>query len=297
MRIWVTLVLVACTTPDDELDDSTGELASAEPAERFNADPFKPTNGAVPYECIFPAQSSNVSLAGRFADGATTFYSWRALDWSGTTCQPGQLRVARWERLAIDGEPAYVMRGGGGSNADEVFGNGGIRFAHVLASALAKQTSLLTADIPGRVGRAPAACSGALYTIDPARGTTADLSALYYKPDQPSSSGAKWDNYGDQAGTGPRAYAYMLWTWPVKPDGGENSGGGQIRAILPAGEHVRVCNVAPVYLPMYRAGSSASVGRVKVVYARARTGDDDIAYGWVAVAWRYDGDDWHYFVD
>ena len=296
----VCLGVVACDLGEPGPDDSDDGLAfsgSAEPAARYNASPFKPTNGAVPYECIWPALSSNASTAAHFLGGQTAFYSWRALAFRGTTCRPGQLRVARWERVSISGEHGYVMRGGGGSNADEVHGNGGIRFGHVLASQLAKETSVLTRYIPGRVGRAPASCDGALYVIDPQRGTTADLGALYYKPDQPRASGAKWDNYGDQAGTGPTHYTYALWTWPVQPDGSENAGGGQIRAVVPCGQHLRICNVEPVYLPMFRAGSRTSVGRMKMMYGRVRNDDGAVVYGWFAIAWHYDHGTWHYFVD
>lgn len=300
-RITFALCLAACTVGDpmDPTVDDDPALASftLQSAFAFNANPFKPTNGAADYECIWPAVGANSSTAGRFLDGATTFFSWRSVDYYGTTCSPGQLRIARWERLQIDGQHAYVMRGGGGTNADEVFGNGGIRFAHVLASELAKETSVVTSDIPGGVGAAPASCSGKLYVADPARGTTGDLSLLYYKPDQPSSSGAKWDNYGDQAGTGPTHYSYMLWTWPTLPDGGYNQGGGQIRGVISAGQDVRPCDVTPAYLPMFRASSTKSVGRVKMMYVRARTGDGEAIYGWYAVAWQYNGAEWHYFVD
>jgi hypothetical protein len=294
------LAVISCDLGETEPDQPEDELAfsgSVEPAFWYNANPFKPTNGVVPYECIWPALGGSASTAARFVDGETAFYSWRALDWSGTTCLPGQLRIARWERVSIAGEHGYIMRGGGGDNADEVYGNGGIRFGHVLASQLAKETSVLTRYIPGRVGQAPGSCSGALYVNDPARGTTFDLSELYYKPDQPASSGAKWDNYGDQAGTGPTHYSYALWTWPVAPDGSENRGGGQIRAVVAAGRYIRVCDVQPVYLPMYPAGSGSSVGRVKMIYGRVRSDDGAILYGWFAVAWHYNGGDWHYLVD
>lgn len=303
MRIVSLLILSACVSevpangpPDDEEEFAVDAFAG-QSASTFNANPFKPTNGAAEYECIYPAVGANSSTAGRFLDGSTTFFSWRSVDYGGTTCLPGQLRIARWERLSIDGQHAYIMRGGGGTNADEVFGNDGIRFAHILASELEKETSVLTSDIPGNVGRAPASCGGKLYTADPAKGTTADLSALFYKPGQSSSSGAKWDNYGDQAGTGPAHYSYLLWTWPTLPDGGENRGGGQIRAVISAGQQIRVCNVTPAYLPMFPAGSSSPAGRVKMVYARARTGDNEAIYGWFATAWQYSGGDWHYFVD
>src|SRR5262245_62174872 len=128
------------------------------------------------------------------------------------------------------------MRGGYGTNADEVYGSPAIRFGHVLASELAKETSVVTQYIPGKVGQAPASCSGTLYTNDPSRGTTWDLWNLFYKPGQDDKSGALWKNYGDQAGTGPTHYNYVLWTWPVKPSGAENRGGGQIRAVITQGE-------------------------------------------------------------
>jgi hypothetical protein len=302
-RILFAALIAACgvgtdaTDNDDPDEDSAGisSLAQESPF-TFNANPFKPTNGALEYECIWPAVGANSSTAGRFLNGSVTFFSWRSVDYTGTTCAPGQLRIARWERFTIDGEHAYIMRGGGGSNADEVFGNGGIRFAHVLASQLEKETSVLTADIPGGVG-APAPCSGKLYTADPARGTAFDLGALYYKPDQPVDSGAKWDNYMDQSGYGPTHYNYLLWTWPELPDGGANHGGGQIRAVITAGQTLRRCDVAPAYLPMFRANSSRSVGRVKMVYARAHSSNGDAVYGWLAVGWQYTGGDWNYFVD
>ena len=63
------------------------------------------------------------------------------------------------------------------------------------------------------------------------------------------------------------------------------------------GQQIRRCDVAPVYLPMYAANSSASRGRVKFVYARARTSDNQAIYGWYAIGWQYTGGDWHYFVD
>jgi hypothetical protein len=281
--------------PDEEQAGLTA--LAQQSASTFNANPFKPTNGAAEYECIYPAIGANSSTAGRFLNGSTTFFSWRSVDYSGTTCAAGQLRVARWERLQIDGQHAYIMRGGGGSNADEIFGNGGIRFAHVLASDLEKETSVLTADIPGNVGAAPASCSGKLYTADPAKGTTGDLSVLYYKPNQPSGSGAKWDNYGDQSGTGPTHYSYLLWTWPTLTDGGENHGGGQIRAVITTGQQIRRCDVSPAYLPMFPAGSGTAAGRLKMVYARAHTSDGQTVYGWYAIGWQYNGGSWHYFVD
>jgi len=302
-RILFAVMLTACgvgadATDNDDPDEDTAGISSfaLQSPFTFNANPFKPTNGAAEYECIYPAIGANSSTAGRFLNGSTTFFSWRSVDFTGTTCAPGQLRIARWERFTIDGERAYIMRGGGGSNADEVFGNGGIRFAHVLASQLEKETSVLSADIPGGVGAATS-CGGKLYTADPARGTAFDLGALYYKPDQPADSGAKWDNYMDQSGYGPTHYNYLLWTWPELPDGGENHGGGQIRAVITAGQTLRRCDVEPVYLPMFRASSSRSVGRVKMVYARAHSNDGDAVYGWLAVGWQYTGGDWHYFVD
>ena len=80
------------------------------------------------------------------------------------------------------------------------------------------------------------------------------------------------------------------------PSGDENAGGGQIRAVIAAGEQIRTCNVAPAYLPMFRANSSRPVGRVKMLYGRVRNGDA-LAYGWFAVAWQLDGGAWSYFVD
>lgn len=302
----LALALTGCvgTLTEGEDPADTGDepmygaqtTASGEPAARYNANPFKPTNGAEAYECIAPRGGANATVTAHFFDGSPAFFGWRAVDFTGTTCQPGELRIARWEKLSVGGQPAYIMRGGGGTNAAEAFGNTGIRFGHVLASDLAKGTSVVTADIPGSVGKAPASCTGALYTSDPARGTTADLSSLYYKPNQAASSGAKWDNYGDQAGTGPTHYTTLLWTWPVQPDGSDNAGGGQIRAVIAEGEPIRACDVAPVYLPMYRASSSSSAGRVKMEYGRVRNGDG-VAYGWFAVAWQLSGGSWHYFVD
>src|SRR5947208_287770 len=167
MTRWLLAVLLAgCAL--DAVDETDGDFdvsaSNLEAASTYNADPFKPTNGAVPYECIDPAASSQTSVAAQFFDG-----------------------------------------------------------------------------------------------------TTAGLSGLYYKPDQPASSGAKWDNYGDQAGTGPTHYSYLLWTWPEKPSGAENAGGGQIRAVIAEGEQIRTCNVEPAYLPMFRANRSTPVGRVKML--------------------------------
>src|SRR5438067_8809372 len=131
MTKWlIAVALAACSV--DAVDDSEGDFDvspdGVEAASTYNADPFKPTNGAVPYECIYPRAGTQSSVAAHFFGGDTAFFSWRDVDFSGTTCKPGQLRVARWERLTVDGERAYVMRGGGGTNADEIYGNGGIRF-------------------------------------------------------------------------------------------------------------------------------------------------------------------------
>lgn len=300
MKLFVPIALLSlagCLVGDDpaaidDPDEASADLSSfaLQAASTFNANPFKATNGEVDYECITPAAGGNTSVPGRFLDGTPTFYSWRALDFNGTTCQTGQLRIARWERLTIAGASSYLMRGGGGTNADDA--GGGIRFGHVAASELAKDTSLLGKYLPGNVGQAPASCGGKIYTIDPAKGTTPELSALYYKPQQPSASGAKWDNYGDQGG-----YAYALWTWPELPDGGYNRGGGEPRAVLQTGEQIRRCDVSAAYLPMFRANSSSSVGRVKMVYARVRDDAGQAVYGWVAIGWQLNGKAWHYFVD
>jgi hypothetical protein len=134
-----------------------------------------------------------------------------------------------------------------------------------------------------------------VYANQPERGTTADLSRLYYKAKQAKSSGAKWDNYGDQAGTGPVHYSYLLWTWPTLPNGARNAGGGQIRAIMESGQEIRACNVSPVLLPMYKAGKSKPSGQAKWYYGQARNAASTI-YGWFMTAWRYTNGKWHYVV-
>src|SRR4026207_344494 len=104
------LVVISCfaviSCDVGETDDPDEELAfsgSVEPAFWYNANPFKPTNGAVPYECIWPALGRDASPAAHFVNGQPAFSSWRAVDFTGTTFQPGQLRVARWERVSIAG--------------------------------------------------------------------------------------------------------------------------------------------------------------------------------------------------
>src|SRR4051794_18828895 len=159
--IAATLLLAGLSSP----------AQAQEAAATYNANPFKPTNGALPYECIAPAAAST---AASFFSGTTPSpYAWGSVAFSDAgedACPAGALRVSRWEKLTIAGQPAYVMRGGGGTNSAEAFGSTGIRFGHVLASQLAKQTSALTKYIPGRVGAAPQACGGRVYANQPERG-------------------------------------------------------------------------------------------------------------------------------
>lgn len=281
-----------------------------ESAHTFNANPFKPTNGAEEYECIYPNGGAGATARSFFFDGTASEYYWRGLYYSARqgadgeevrACQnKGELRVSRWERLTVAGQSSYIMRGGGGTNDAEVYGSSGIRFGHVLSSQLSKQTSVLTSYIPGRVGQAPASCNGKLYVNRPERGTTWDIVFHFYKPWQGSGSGARWDNYGNQAIWGPQAYSYLLWTWPALPianGGGRNAGGGQIRATIASGQYIRACDVQPAYLPMYPEASGSIVGQVKMMYGRINNASHSL-YGWFAVAYKLDSQaNWTYFVE
>ncbi|MGH2905750.1 MAG: hypothetical protein ACRDKI_03160 [Solirubrobacterales bacterium] len=256
-------------------------------ASTFDADPFKPTGGGSPYVCVMPAGGASSIVSSLFFSDTPSDARWQNLSWTGTTCTTqGQLRIAIWEKLTVAGQQTYVMRGGGGSNqADPT----GIKFGHVRASDLASQPGTISSQIPGNVGSPAASCPNTtLYINRPEIGSTGDLSNLYYKP---FSSGSKWDNYGAQPGTN-NAYDYMLWTWPRED---ENSGAGQIRAVIPSGQYIRPCDVDPVYMPMYPANSNVSAGRVKLMYGRVNNGAETV-YGWFMVAWQYNNAAWHFFV-
>jgi hypothetical protein len=281
---------------------AASSAAAQEPSAQYNWKPMKPhdpatgqvMNGVPDYECIPPAAGSTATVRSWFFNDTMSPYSWRQLSWSGSTCPLNQLRIARWERRLVGGVTTYVMRGGGGTNAWEPAGTPGIRFGHVRASDITKQTSVITQYIPAKVGKAPIACTGGVYVNRPERGTTSDLTNLFYKPWQGSSSGAKWDNYGNQAGATPVPYNYLLWTTPTPED---NTGGGQIRGVMPTGDNIRLCDVAAVDLPMYPQNSGSSAGTVRMHYGRIRNANE-LIYGWFFLAWKRTAEaTWHYMVD
>jgi hypothetical protein len=201
-------------------------------------------------------------------------------------CPPGELRILRLQALTVDGQPAYVRRGG--CQQPCVVRQPTV---HVLARDLAGPVELLGPDARGGDGAPAASCPRTVHTNPAAAGP--ELGRMFYKtPDEIRSTrrrigvagaGARWSNYGDPGRRyRPRAdYGYLLWNLPRTRVGALLPGGGIVEAVIRQGQALDLCTVPALPLPAFDAGGRRN-GEVVFGYARAGT-----IYGWALLGYRY----------
>jgi hypothetical protein len=186
MRVFLGALLCALVAP------------AAASASADGADYNKPFNTADVSDCVYP--KSRTGIAAFAFDGS---YFGFALDvksvWPGCESAPGSMRVLKLQTLTVGGRTTYLARGGGA----------GRPHVHVSASDLQRPPALLPFGARNGNGRSAPGCTFAIY----ARPTVLPQE-MKYKPSQPRSSGASWDNYGDPD-TGVAAhFTYLLWNLP-----------------------------------------------------------------------------------
>jgi len=211
-------------------------------------------------------------------------------------CRRDELRLLRFEALRIDGQRAYVRRGGCALPCR-------VRQAtvHVPARALARPVDLLPRAARSGNGAPIAGCTQEVRTA-PQR-VQSGLTRMFYKTPaelherrnagRSGGAGARWSNYGDPGRTyrspgGRRvSYNYLLWNLP-RTASGLLPGGGIIRAVLREGQPIALCAGERLTLPAFdRAG--AVNGQVEFAYARVRSAGSSshAIHGWVLIGYRY----------
>ncbi|HEU0315682.1 MAG TPA: hypothetical protein VFR49_00045, partial [Solirubrobacteraceae bacterium] len=208
--------------------------------------------------CVRPTRPAGI--AAYAFDGARLPFTVATGHEPGTRprCRAGELRILALAALTIDGQPAYVRRGGCAEPCR-------VRqpTVHVLARDLSGPVRLLAASARGGDGAPAPGCSRAARAA-PARAGS-DLGRMYYKtPAEIRGThrrtgvigpGARWSNYGDPGRRfHPRAdYGYLLWNLPRRADGSLLPGGGIVEAVIAEGDPVALCAVAPLTLPSFDA--------------------------------------------
>ncbi len=205
-------------------------------------------------------------------------------------CRPGELRILRLQVLRIDGEAAYVRRGGCRQPCR-------VRQAtvHLLARDLLDPPAPLPSAARG--DGAPAASCPQTVRAAPAQAGPA-LGRMYYKtPGEIRGTrrrtgvvgaGARWSNYGDPGRRyRPAAdFGYLLWNLPRRASGAVLPGGGIVEALIEQGEAVALCSVPRLTLPSFDA-AGAPDGSVIFGYARAANPATAPIYGWLLLGYRY----------
>ncbi|HWC26184.1 MAG TPA: hypothetical protein VG474_06330 [Solirubrobacteraceae bacterium] len=214
-------------------------------------------------------------------------------------CRPDELRLLRLQALSIAGERTYVRRGGCALPCV-------VRqpTVHVPASAFVGRVRLLPRAARNGNGEPVSGCGRQVRTAPQLAGRA--LRRMFYKTPaelrrrrnagRSGGIGASWSNYGDPGGTyrSPAGrvahYNYLLWNLPRTP-AGVLPGGGIVRAVLPAGQPIVLCEGQRLSLPAFDRRGIPS-GHVDVGYARvrsaARAGASTYAiHGWVLLGYRY----------
>jgi hypothetical protein len=231
------------------------------------------------------------------SDGARLPFDVHAGHEPGTTprCGPGELRVLRLEELAVGGRATYVRRGG--CQTPCVARQATV---HVPAAAFAAPARLL--GLAARRGDgAPVSGCRAVVRAAPQRAGR-ELARMFYKrpsetaPAVPTGGdvGARWSNYGDpgavyrgRGGLAAVDYSYVLWN-PPRTARGVLHGGGIVRAVIARGQAIRLCPAGRLTLPAFDAAGRLD-GHVALAYAELAPPGGAVVYGWVMVAYSYDG--------
>jgi hypothetical protein len=267
---------------------------ATEPASNYND--VMPENQLT--ECRNVTDSGTLSawLVGNGGLGVDSGYRFDDLIWSGGTCGNGQVRINKVPpiRVEIFGvvRNMYAQRGGGGSapfqNPDGSLGRDSrIRHAEVRGDKIQAPSSILDPSVQsdGIYPNAKSCGSNVTGTVQ----TDPHSIPGYYKSKSQveaqygpgtSNAGADWGEYGDPEQLGSKHggvhYNYELWNWKWTP----NTGGGIVRASLPAGTNVGVCDVSMITSPMYALDSDNQIGSVRGFYGYFTDADNIRRFGW-----------------
>ncbi len=263
-----------------------GRTAEAPPPAPSYDDPL-PTSAID--ACVRPTRPAGI--AAYAFDGARLPFTVATGHEPGTRprCRAGELRILTLAALTVDGQPAYVRRGGCQEPCR-------VRqpTVHLLARDLAGPVRVLPPSDRGGDGAPAPACRRAVRAA-PARAGS-DLGQMYYKTPAEIrgtlrrtgviGAGARWSNYGDPGRRfRPRAdYGYLLWNLPRRASGTLLAGGGIVEAVIAQGDRVALCAVARLTLPSYDARGARN-GEVVFGYARAMNAAATI-YGWLLLGYR-----------
>jgi hypothetical protein len=273
-------------------------VAASSDRQRVGAAVARPANRGLPSavsQCL-RLKDPAAGVAAYAADGARLPFDVFAGHEPGTQprCRPDELRVSRLAALSIDGQSTYVRRGGCQTPCV-------VRQAtvHVPASAFASPVRLLGVAARHGDGEPLAGCRAKVRAAPQLAGRA--LARMFYKRPtaaQPARGispdvGARWSNYGDpgalyRSATGRAAnYDYLLWNLPRTPQAVLH-GGGIVEAVIAQGDPIGLCPGSDLTLPSWGADGRAD-GDVEFAYAALRAGSGARLYGWVLLAYTYQG--------
>ncbi len=248
-------------------------------------------------ECI-PLRDNTQPAEMWAFNGADTGYRFNNISWTNAVCPNGYVRIQQYPAIALGGKTTYFQRGNSGSTSTDT---NAIRHGHIHVSDIAYRPAEIPLSDP-RIHPNARSCpeTSTIYYNDPeglaSKGPIP--SGMWYKKPASSSDGAKWNHYGDPPQTQGSShfghYNYLLWNWMWT----DNTGGGQVEAVLVKNETIRRCDVASITSPSYDVYGNQN-GDVRGVYGKVSNSSGSVVYGWFVHSWRrYDlnGGAWSYLV-
>lgn len=221
------------------------------------------------------------------------------------SCEPGQIRLDAHEALKTARGVLQFHKGGQG------YLDSRTPYGHIAAADIVDGDRIETQrplETPTEWGAPSAISGGGWDTVhrngrgcEPVEGMEYHVAIIpagsprslptdwQYKPNQTSSRYAKYADAGPEQGDGSAHYAYLVWSWMLRGDGGTTSGGGgMVRSIMRDGQTFYRCAVQPIDGIAWAPGSSQQIGRVTAVYGKTRASEDGPwVYGWAVFSHRH----------